>query len=468
MAKAPINHAQDAQDVKARRIRLGGFFNTAFKEFSLYDNVRSIPKLTDGMKPSQRKAIYGTLIRGENAGLMQVERLSSYVAATTDYHHGVGSLSSTIVGMANNYAGSNNLNLFVPEGQFGSRLTAESAAHRYIETKLSPWFRALFPKADDAILEHHEVDGEKIEPKTYAPLLPMVLVNGAQGTGTGHACLIMSYNPKEIRDACLKVAESKLTRGGRGGVGMRLKPGTLLPWFNGFTGTVERNAETGQVIITGKLEVVNSTTIKVTELPIGTYLDQYKARLNKLEDDEFIKDYEDRSTEQGFEFIITVPRSTTALSEEELYKKFGLISRDTENYTVWNIDGVLQRFESAEALIDAFVPWRLEMMEKRRQHLIADLKEQVRFASEVIRFIKFYLANVKVFRDTPKKELVDILLQNKFVDYERLLSMQIWSLTKDKIAELEDKLAKLKSELTKIEGDTAAEMYKRELKALSF
>ena len=450
-----IKRTAPTGEVHARRIPMRAFFGTAFKEFSLYDNVRSIPFLTDGLKPSQRKAIYGTLTRGENAGLIQVERLASVVAAATDYHHGTGSMASTIVGMANNYPGSNNLNLFVPEGQFGSRLTAESAAHRYIETKLSPWFRALFPKADDAILEHHEVDGEKIEPKTYAPLLPMVLVNGAQGTGTGHACLIMSYNPKDVREAVLKVLDNK-----------KLKHGSLLPWFNGFGGTVERNPETGQVVITGKLEVVNSTTIKVSEVPIGTYLDQYKARLNKLEDDEFIKDYEDRSTEQGFEFIVQVPRSTTALSEEELYKKFGLISRDTENYTVWNIDGTLQRFESAEQLIEAFVPWRLQMMEVRRQYLIADLKEQVRFASEVIRFIKFYLANVKLFRDTSKKELVEVLLQNKFVDYERLLSMQIWSLTKDRIAELENKLAGLKAELAKIEADTAAEMYKRELKAL--
>jgi DNA topoisomerase-2 len=442
-------------DVRARRIPLRAFFGTAFKEFSLYDNVRSIPFLTDGLKPSQRKAIYGTLTRGENAGLIQVERLASVVAAATDYHHGTGSMAQTIVGMANNYPGSNNLNLFVPEGQFGSRLTADSAAHRYIETKLSPHFRALFPKADDAILEHHEVDGEKIEPKTYAPLLPMALVNGAQGTGTGHACLIMSYKPSEIRDACIRVLDGK-----------KLKAGQLTPWFNGFRGTVERNSETGQVIITGKLEVVNSTTIKVSELPIGTYLDQYKDRLHKLEDQEFIKDYEDRSTEDGFEFIITVPRSTTALSEEELYKKFGLISRDTENLTLWDVDGILKRFESTEAIIEAFVPWRLEMMEKRRQHLIADLKEQVRFASEVIRFIRFYLANVKLFRDTPKKELIEVLLNNKFVDYERLLSMQIWSLTKDKIAELEEKLAKLKLELAKIEADTAAEMYKRELKAL--
>lgn len=457
MTKKQIATMLNTGEVHARRIKARHFFNTAFKDFSLYDNVRSIPKLTDGLKPSQRKAIYGTLSRGENAGLIQVERLASFVAAATDYHHGTGSLAQTIVGLANNYPGSNNLNLFVPEGQFGSRLTAESAAHRYIETKLSPYFRALFPKADDQILEHHETDGEKIEPKTYAPLLPMVLINGAQGTGTGHACLILSYKPADITAACLQVLAGK-----------KLKHGSLTPWFNGFGGTIERNPETGQVIITGKLEVINSTTIKITEVPIGTYLDQYKARLNKLEDLEFIKDYENASTEQGFEFTVTVPRSTTALDIEELYRKFGLISRDTENFTVWNIEGKLQRFESAESLVEVFVPWRLEMMEVRRQHIINDLREQVRLQSEIIRFIRFYLKNVSTFRDTSKKELIEILLDNDFVDYDRLLSMAIWSLTKDRIAELEKKLADLKKELASVESDTAADMYRRELKALVF
>jgi DNA topoisomerase-2 len=225
MSKQP--KALPTGEVHARRIPMRHFFNTAFKDFSIADNVRSIPRLTDGLKPSQRKAIYGTLSRGENAGLLQVERLSSFIAAVTDYHHGTGSMASTIVRLANNYPGSNNLNLFVPEGQFGSRLSADSAAHRYIETKLSPYFRMLFPKVDDQILEHHETDGEKIEPKTYAPLLPMVLVNGAQGTGTGHACLIMAYKPNDVRDACLQLLAGK-----------KLKTGGLTPWFNGYTGTV--------------------------------------------------------------------------------------------------------------------------------------------------------------------------------------------------------------------------------------
>lgn len=443
------------QGERARHIPARHFFGSAFKEFSLYDNVRSIPKLTDGLKPSQRKAIYGTQLRGENAGLLSVERLSAAVAASTDYHHGIGSMQSTIVGLANDYPGSNNLNLFVPEGQFGSRLTAESAAPRYIETKLSPNFRALFPKADDSILEHYETDGEKIEPKTYAPLLPMVLINGAQGTGTGHASLIMAYNPKDVTAACLAVLAGK-----------KLKAGTLTPWYNGFNGTITRNAETGQIVCVGKLEVINTSTIQVSELPIGTYLDGYKARLNKLEDAGFIKDYEDRSTEQAFDFKITAPRSTTALDQDELYKKFGLISRDTENFTVWDIDGTLKRFDSAEALIEAFIPWRLKMMEKRRQMLIGNTNEAIRWMSEKLRFILFYLANVDQFKNKKKEDLIALLLKNDFADYDRLLSMPMWNLTKDKIDELKAQIADEKKQLALLEADTAPEMYKRELKEL--
>lgn len=451
----PVTSAN--QGANARKIPARHFFGSAFKDFSLYDNVRSIPRLTDGMKPSQRKAIYGTQLRGENAGLQTVERLSAAVAASTDYHHGIGSMQTTIVGLANTYPGSNNINFFVPEGQFGSRLTSESAAARYIETKLSPHFRNLCPKADDSILEHHVTDGEKIEPKTYAPLLPMVLVNGASGTGTGHASVIMAYNPKEIIANCLVVLSGK-----------NLVPGTLVPWYNGFSGEITRTQETGQVVCVGRLEVENATTIRVSELPIGTFLDQYKSRLMKLEDAGFIKDFEDRSTEDGFDFKITAPRSTTALSVDELYKKFGLITRNTENFTVWNIAGTLKRFESAEALIEEFIPWRLSMMEARRQKLMSNTAESIRWMSEKLRFILFYLDNVDKFKNQKKDDLVALLLQNKFVDYDRLLQMTMWNLTRDKIDELRKLIADEEKALALLDGDTAQKMYTRELKALDY
>lgn len=440
-----------------RRIRVKHFMNSAFKEFSLYDNVRSIPILLDGMKPSQRKAVYGVQLRGESAAEIQVERLAAQVAAATDYHHGTGSMEGTIIGMATNYAGANNMNIFMPNGQFGSRLTKEAAAGRYIFTKFSPYFRQLFKKEDDSILENIVVDGEKIEPKFYIPLLPMMLINGAQGTGTGHACLIMNYHPNEVRDACMKIVDNK-----------KLAKGSLTPWYRGFAGTITRNQETGQVVIAGKLEVVNSTTIKITEIPVGVYLDSYKDHLTKLEDADFIKDFEDRSTEESFEFVVTCPRSTTALGHDELLKKFKLISRDTENLTLWNEQGTLERFNSVEDVIERFVVWRLARYEDRRQKLIAETTEAIRWFSEKLRFILFYLSNVDAFKNKKKDDLVALLLKNDFVDYDRLLQMAMWNLTKDKIEELKKQIEEEKKYLATLEADTAREMYKRELKEFKY
>jgi DNA topoisomerase-2 len=451
----PIIAASSGQ--KARNIRAKHFFGSAFKGFSLYDNVRSIPLLFDGLKPSQRKAVYGVQLRGENASEIQVERLAAQVAASTDYHHGTGSMESTIVGMANNYAGTNNMNIFEPSGQFGSRLTREAASPRYIFTKFSPYFRQLFKKEDDGILEHILVDGEKIEPKFFMPILPMVLVNGAQGTGTGHACLIMNYNPNDVRDAVLAIVNGK-----------KLKPGTLTPWFKGFRGSVERVAETGQVVVKGILEVVNSTTIRITEIPVGMYLDQYKDHLMKLEEADFIKDFEDRSTEESFEFMVTVPRSTSALDHDTLMQKFKLISRDTENFTVWNEDGVLERMESAEAIVERFTEWRISRYEDRRQKLMSETTEAIRWMSEKLRFILFYLANVDQFKNKKKEDLVALLLKNKFEDYDRLLQMPMWNLTKDKIDELKRQIGDQKTYLATLEADTAKAMYVRELKEFKY
>lgn len=580
-----------------RSIRVRDYFNSAVKSFSIADCYRSIPGV-DGMKISQRKALYGTLIRGENAGELQVERLASHIASCvtgetkilmadgnvepiarlvrrfdngerfsvctfnvntgkyeikrvtnafltkvsthivevtaegrtarmtpehrvltqrgwveakdltysdfvlvhsenvngspitsisieeeavevfdltvednhnffangilvhncTDYHHGAGSMASTIVNMAvTKIPGANNMNLFEPEGQFGSRLTKEAGAGRYIFSRLTPYFRQLFRKEDDIILEHNYVDGQKIEPKLFLPILPLVLINGASGTGTGHGCEIKSYHPNQVRDACVKVLDGK-----------NLKTNSLVPWFRGFNGEVERNEETGQVVTYGVLEVVNTTTIKISELPIGRFVDDYKEILNKLEEEGFIKDYDDASTEDSFNFTITVPRTTTALGIDELYTKFKLISRDTENFTLWTPEGTLHRFNSAEEVLKMYVGWRVGFYEVRRQRLIEDVSEDIRYASEVIRFIKFFMANTKMFRDTSKADLIAVLMENNFADYDRLLSMPIWSLTHDRINDMNTKLANLKERLAELEADDASSMYRRELLAFKY
>lgn len=439
-----------------KKIKAQHFFGSMFKEFSLADCVRSIPQIGDGLKPSQRKAVYGMQLRGENAKEIKVATFAEFVSGNTDYHHGAGSLVGAIEGLARNYPGTNNMNLLMPNGQFGSRLTKEAAAERYIFTEFSQNFRKLFKKEDDILLENAISDGQKIEPLTYFPILPMSLINGAEGTGTGHACFILQYNPESIRDACLAVLTGK-----------KLKMDTLIPWFKGFTGTVEKDEETAQIAITGRMKIVNTTTINIMELPVGWYVDDYKNVLFALQDAGYVKSFDDASTEDAFNFIVNVPRTTTELGEEALMKLFKLVKRETENFTLWNEKGVIEKFDTPEDIVERFIPWRTAQYENRRQRLIQTTSENIRWLSEKLRFILFYLANVDLFKNKKKDDLVSLLIENKFDDYDRLLGMSIWNLTFDKIEELKKEIGTAEIYLKGLEADTAKAMYTRELKAFS-
>ena len=111
----------------------------------------------------------------------------------------------TIINLAQNYVGSNNINLLQPIGQFGTRIHGgkDAASARYIFTMLSPLARLIFPLHDDYSLKYLLDDNQKIEPEWYCPILPMILVNGADGIGTGYSTKIPNFDAREIV-SCLK------------------------------------------------------------------------------------------------------------------------------------------------------------------------------------------------------------------------------------------------------------------------
>ena len=449
--------SQGRIDSIIERITASRFLDEKLRLYSAHSNVRGIPYIGDGFKQAHRKAVWGMLKRGENADFDTVERIAAAAASTTDYHHGVGSLEGTIVGLAQDFAGANNVPLFKKFGQFGSRLSKHPSASRYIKTKLNNTFRQIFRKDDDLIFDHVMSNGVPVEPKFFTPVLPLVLINGAEGMGTGHSTFIMSYNPDDIKSAILKLLDGKT-----------LKKNSLLPWWNGFTGTVSRDTETGQIVIEGSYTVKEgrSPTITITELPIGMESESYESHLHKLEDKELIIDSDNMSDEAGFEFVVRVPRSTLLLSDEEIKKHFKLIKRETENLTVWDGDGVLRRFDCVEDLLEHWVVWRIDRYEDRRQAMMKKISADIVWAGLKIRFIKFYLANYKFFRDTPNKELVERLVQEGFDRHEELLGMPMRNLTHDKIKELEKDVEDLKVALANLKADTPVDMFKRELKEL--
>lgn len=431
------------------------FIDEKLRLYSAHSNIRGIPFIGDGFKQAHRKAVWGLLKRGENADKDTVERTAASSASITNYAHGVGSLEGTIIGLAQDFAGSNNIPIFEKFGQFGDRLNKKAAASRYVKVKLAPYFRQLFRKEDDLIFEFMSSNGMLVEPKYFTPMLPLVLINGAEGMGTGHSTYIMSYNPEEIKSNIVKILDGK-----------KLKPNTMLPWWNGFKGNVSRDKDTGQIEITGTYTIKDGRTpiLTVTELPIGIQSDQYKAHLDKLEDREIILSYDNLSDKNGFEFVIRIPKSTAQKSDEEIKKLFKLVSRETENLTVWNGDGVLQRYDNVEALLEDWVAWRTARFEDRRQALIKKTEEDIVWASERYKFIIFYLKNVNFFRDNETKIIIDRLTQDGFARIDDLLSMPMRSLTKQRIEELKKEVEKFQVLLESLKVDTAVAMFKRDLK----
>lgn len=431
-------------------ITIDHLFNNDVRSFSVYANQRSIPHILDGLKPSQRKALYVLIKRSSSipeTGI-KVSQLAAAVAEQSHYHHGEASLEATIVGLAQDYTGSNNLNYFVPLGQFGNRLSPTASAGRYIYTKPSPVLRKMFMPDDDLILEHLDEDGDIIEPKFYLPILPNILINGSEGMGTGFATKILTYNPNDLKDAVLAILTKQNVK-------------RLIPWFKGFTGKVEALSEK-QYQIFGSFKREGATTIHVTELPVGVYLDQYKEHLNKLIESGFIKDYDSYSTDTKFHFKLTCPKSVLQESDDSLMSKLKLVSKVSENLTVWITDNdtnKIKAFKDANELLEYFVSVRLPYYEKRRLALITQLNHDLEILEEKSKFIEYYLENSIAISKMKKTELYKTLESNGFKNIEVLLSIKIYNLTLEAIETLNKSIKKTLKEIKSLESTNATKMY---------
>ena len=259
---------------KGGMIPYTSFINNELIHFSNADNLRSLPHVMDGLKPSQRKILFCCLKRGLRSEI-KVAQLAGYVSEHAAYHHGEASLNMTIIGMAQNFVGSNNVNLLVPNGQFGSRLMGgqDAAQPRYIHTQMEPMVDALFKKEDASILKHIDDDGEIVEPEYYQPVVPLLVINGALGIGTGFSTNIPPHNPSDV----LSLLRDRLSLRRATLAGL-----VLQPWWYNFNGTIHRTAETTWVT-KGKATWDDAKkTITVSELPIGTWTKDYKAYLDTL------------------------------------------------------------------------------------------------------------------------------------------------------------------------------------------
>lgn len=348
----------------AKEIYYDEFVNKELILFSMADNIRSIPSVVDGLKPGQRKVMYACFKRNLEHKDVKVAELAGVVGGMTEYAHGETSLQQTIVGLAQTFVGSNNLNCLEPSGNFGSRLQggSDAASARYIYTRLSPFAKKVFNTADEPLLTPNMGDGKPIEPQNYVPVVPLVLINGADGIGTGWSSSIPNYNPEDI------VANLKRLMDREPLVSMQ-------PWFRGFKGNVQ---EAGQdrFKFSGVANKTGNCEIEITELPIRVWTQDFKDRLEEIIKAEkipsFIKDYKDYNTHEKVRFVIQMeekhmPSSDDEALKKDLEEKFKLSkSIATSNLVAFDAEGRIAKYASVEDIMKEFFRVRLRYYEKRK------------------------------------------------------------------------------------------------------
>jgi DNA topoisomerase-2 len=408
----PGNHL----DLTTQEISYDDFVNKEFILFSIADNLRSIPSVMDGLKPGQRKVLY-TCFRRNLRKDVKVVDLAGSVSGTTDYAHGEASMQGTIVGLAQNFVGSNNINYLEPSGNFGSRMRggADAASARYIYTRLSPFARRIFHAHDDALLKYGESDGNKIEPEMYVPILPTILVNGSSGIGTGWSSEIPNFNP-------LDIIENLRIRLQDGSSKEDMKP--MVPWYKGFTGTTDVLGP-DRFQFTGTIRQTGENEIEVTELPVRYWTRDFKEKLEEIIKAEktpaFIKDYIDYNTPERVHFIIKMEdKHMLNAVQKGLEDTFKLFTKQaTSNLVAFDAQGRIHKYATVLDIMEEFYHVRLRYYEKRKQHQLQAMEKELSKMNNQARFIQMIIDGKLVVSKKKKAVLVAELRKLNFTPFSK-------------------------------------------------
>lgn len=436
------------------------FFKDSYTIFASYNSSIKLGHICDGLKTSARKILY-TCIR-DNITSKKLGQLTNHTSDITNYLHGENSLIGVGVGMAQRFTGSNNIPLLKTEGSFGTRLLPNAGAPRYIFTGKESYLKYLFREEDEDILEQQYFEGDKIEPKYYVPILPLLLVNGSVGLGVGFAQNILPRNPEDI----IKYINRKL-------IGQNSN-NKLLPYWRGFKGKVVEQ-EPGVFDIYGNIEISKGWG-KITELPIGISYKKYQEILDDLIDNNIIVKYNDKCDTYTDEILFEVKFNPLIYQDIidnkiDIINIFKLRTRETENYTCIGQDGTIKVFNSIYEILNEYIDIRLDFYNKRKISLIEKYEQDIKIECSKYIFIKGIISETIIIKNKPIEKIykqlenIDniIKIENS---YAYLLRLQMSSMTKEKLEELKNNIIIKKKKLEELKNKTIEELWKDDLKQL--
>ena len=430
-------------------MKVSDFYNNDYVDYASYSTLRMLGSAIDGQKNVHRKILY-TIIEKNIRNDIKVSQLNSKMAEFSEYLH--GDASRSISGMAQEFAGTNNIPLLVREGNFGTRFNNEPSAPRYIFTHGSDDLWKLINLDDSAILDVQYFEGDKIEPKFYLPTLPLILVNGSEGLATGFAQKILSRNPKKIKKYITDYLKENLRPN---------KSNSLEPYFEGFAGTIEQGESNKQWLIKGVIQRNTSTKVTITEIPVGIELKQYLKTLDRLEDTGVIRSYKDLSN-KTFKFEVNFIRGVLdKLDDDKLLEKL-------KNYTAIDEHLKVKTFESAKEIIDYYIDVKKRYLQKRKDYLINKVSREIRVDVSRYMFIQMIVTDELIINKRKKANIeTDLEGIGKIIkqddSYNYLLNMPVVSLTEERMNKLLESIKNKKEELDLIKNQTLNKMWLKDL-----
>jgi len=437
------------EDSKARRYNVSDIASNEWKEFAMYTvESRAIPNMIDGMKPVQRFYLYSSIVNSKT----EFKKVSAVAGVVSQFGYNHGETSASGAGQLMAAEWNNNICLVEGRGSFGTRLIPSAAAPRYTYTRLHKNF-AKYIKDIDIAPAHSDPEHEP--PAFYIPVIPLVLVNGTKGIATGFATNILPRDPEDIIRACKEyVAKGKI------GKKVKIK-------FPEFKGTVEYDAETDKYVCKGVYEKKGKTLLTITEVPYGTDREGYVTVLNKLEDSGEIVGYDDLCDKDGFKFEVKLKQVSSAKWDDvKIEKEFKLSKALSENLTVIDQNGKLREYNDERDLIKDFCDYRTQVLQKRIDLRVNEYSEEIRWLGVKMQFIQSVIDNKIVFknkkRDDVAKQIFSVTsaIDN---DVDRLLRINIMSLTAEMVKALKEDQERASSDLKFWKTTSATEQFTSDL-----
>jgi DNA topoisomerase II len=472
----------DVLDYKDDVISYETFINKDLIHFSNRNLERSIPNIMDGLKESTRKILFACFKRKLYTNEIKVAQLAGNVSEVTAYHHGENSLQEAIIGMAQIFVGTNNINILSPNGQFGTRIQGgqDASSSRYIYTLISKLTRLIFKEEDNEILNYLDEDGLSIEPEYYLPIIPMILVNGAIGIGTGYSTNIPQFNPEDIINIYLEFIEKiKLIIGDILTIDDIDKAIELIdddvreiePFYLGFKGLIVKN-EKGSYVSKGVYRWIDDTTLEITELPIGTWTENYKEFLEDLitKNNPYLKSFESHYTAKNVKFILKINEGE---EKDKIINEFNLSS--TKNLSLNNLHlftqkGNIKKYENIGEILIEWFKVRIYKYHTRKEKQLNKMNDEFLIISNKIRFILDVIEGNILIMNKKLSYIEERLEEMKYDRYENnynyLLQLPISQLTADKKESLEKEVATLEEDIKKLEETSIIQIWEDELNIL--